>query len=916
MASGAVTATVASLPVVRALIDQARSKQFDGGVIGVLARPEWDGPAEFEHDGVPVNVVPCPSALAVREALLGRSPQRWLIVLTDRDTEDLGLGITAHFVGKRLRQPDPWEAVRDGFGATRVDHRLVTAANPRELANGLLMATPDGGWAPARGGLLTPDHAFSSLASVRLGLGKPGGDLDSGAVLAWSSHPTSTTGLADLRSLAGETVVDALLDWIGRRTGATGRAIAPLLRANRSGDAVPLGLVTRAVLSSAMDSGPRALLRAQLGERLSDPVLHAWASDAEAATSDLLVRDGDAAAHVLARAEKLLDTLESGSLAGASNLLRRGLSSRLAALGEALRIASDRAFVRADTQDPDAPLADPARVQSIEDVLTEVEAHALAGHQDELRVPRARAAVRLTRWLARPVQGLSTEPLDHYVARHRDHDAWVDRAADDVWTGVSDEGLAQGLRAVLAASRLRRSAHDLTFAAALARHEADQRPAPNGVAYLEEVMTGTVLPLAKSQPVLLVIADGMSAAVASEVIDDIVHRYESWLECVPKGHDRRGTALALLPTLTRVSRTSLLCGEHRDGGQAEERDGFAALCRAAGIQGTLFHKKPLDTSEAGFELGHDVTATIDDVTVTPLVACVLNTIDDALDRSDPGGTAWNASNVKHLRPLLDAARRSGRLVVLTSDHGHVIERRNGRSLSIPDASSNRSRPGTSGPAVTEGEIRMHGQRVLLHNGDATLAVDEQLRYGSLKAGYHGGAAPAEVIVPVCVLTPTGEPDGWRYAPPQSPDWWRGPVAVEAAAGKPTTPPAARRSTASPGPTLFDVAPPVASPRKDLAASVIASRTYRDQRSRASRVLIEDKQVGDLLRALVAAPANRLDSESAAAALGIATVQFSGALGQLQRLLNVEQYPVVSRDPDGVTVVLDLVLLREQFEVTE
>ncbi|MGW2395400.1 BREX-2 system phosphatase PglZ [Kitasatospora sp. NPDC001664] len=909
------TATAASLPVVRALIDQARSKQFDGGVIGVLARPEWDGPAEFEHAGVPVRVVPCPSALAVREALLGRAPERWLVVLTDRDTEDLGLGITAHFVGKRLRQPDPWDAVRDGFGATRVDHRLVTASHPRELANGLLLAAPAGGWAPARGGLLTPDHAFSSLASVRLGLGKPGSDLDAGAVLAWSSHPSSTTRLADLRSLAGETVVDALLEWIGRRTGATGRAIASLLRANRSRDAVPLGLVTRAVLSSGLDSGPRALLRAQLGERLSDPVFHTWASDAEAVTSDLLVRDSDTAAHVLARAEALLETLESASLAGASNLLRRGLSSRLAALGEALRAATDLASVRAKAHGPDAPLADPGQLQAIEDALTEVEAHALASHQDELRVPRARAAVRLTRWLARPVQTLSAEPLDRYVVRHRDHDAWVDRAADDVWTGVSDEGLAQGLRAVLAATRLRRSAHDLSFATALARHEADQRPAPNGVAFLEQVMTGTVLPLAKVQPVLLVIADGMSLAVASEVVDDMVHRYESWLECVPKGGDRRGTALALLPTLTRVSRTSLLCGEHRDGGQAEERDGFAALCRAAGIHSALFHKQPLDTSEAGFELGHDVTAAINDVNGTRLVACVLNTIDDALDRSDPGGTAWNASNVKHLRPLLDAARRSGRLVVLTSDHGHVIERRDGRSLSIPGASSNRSRPGASGPAPTEGEIRVQGQRVLLHGGDATLAVDERLRYGPLKAGYHGGAAPAEVIVPVCVLTPTSEPDGWRYAPPQSPDWWRGPVAVEDAAAKPATQPV-RRDTEDSGPTLFDVPPAAPAGRKDLAASVIASRTYRDQRSRATRVLIEDEQVGGLLRALLAAPANRLDSESAAAALGIATVQFNGALGQVQRLLNVEQYPVLSRDADGVTVVLDLVLLREQFEVTE
>ena len=39
-----------------------------------------------------------------------------------------------------------------------------------------------------------------------------------------------------------------------------------------------------------------------------------------------------------------------------------------------------------------------------------------------------------------------------------------------------------------------------------------------------------------------------------------------------------------------------------------------------------------------------------------------------------------------------------------------------------------------------------------------LAVDENLRYGPLKAGYHGGAAPAEAVVPVAVLVPGAVPE--------------------------------------------------------------------------------------------------------------------------------------------------------------
>ena len=59
-----------------------------------------------------------------------------------------------------------------------------------------------------------------------------------------------------------------------------------------------------------------------------------------------------------------------------------------------------------------------------------------------------------------------------------------------------------------------------------------------------------------------------------------------------------------------------------------------------------------------------------------------------------------------------------------------------------------------------------------------LAVDEHLRYGPLKAGYHGGASPAEAVVPVAVLVPGAVPEdvSLHLAPPQEPAWWIDPVA--------------------------------------------------------------------------------------------------------------------------------------------
>ena len=57
---------------------------------------------------------------------------------------------------------------------------------------------------------------------------------------------------------------------------------------------------------------------------------------------------------------------------------------------------------------------------------------------------------------------------------------------------------------------------------------------------------------------------------------------------------------------------------------------------------------------------------------------------------------------------------------------------------------------------------------------------------------------------------------------------------------------------------------------------------------------------------------RAHRDTVAAAAGVATSAFEPTMAALKRLLNIEGYAVVSLDPDGTTVVLDVALLREQF----
>ena len=947
-----------SAPVLRGLLDEARAKHYEHGVLGVRAKPDW--PAEtrtFTHDKVQVRIEPCVSALAVREALLSRRRDEWLIVLTDRTDEDLGAGVLSHFVGHRLRTPDPWAAVRNRFKATGIDPAIFATAGDRDVATGLLAATPPDGWPPAPGGVLTRAHAFGAVAAARLGLSDPVVDIT--AVLSWAADPSLPEQISDLRMLAGDPVTDAVLAWAAERTGVIAPAVLHLLRGGEARDIIPLGLVA-GVLGDATDhrsaEGAQvardALIRMETrlgGAVLPSAALTSWAAEASAVVTGMLRVPGrkTSGEALLARADHLLDRVRAAGLADGSDLLPSGLTRRFAALAAELRAATAG---RADS-DPDSAIVKRDGLDHVERAWASVAAHHLAG--DDRRTHAFHAAVRLTRWLAAATAD-SGGGLPALLRRHADQDAWADSAVNDAAAGASDPQLSVGLAAVLVAARTRRAAHDAGFASALAAYTRDNRSDPS-VLYVENLLPSLVMPLARQAPVLLLILDGMSAGVGTEVTASILGRpRDGWAEALLPGQSRRAAALAMLPTLTEVSRASLLCGELRRGGQDVERNGYAALARAHGLNDDEpFHKRPLDSARPGFAIADNVAAAITDVTRYPLVTCVLNSIDDALDRSDPGGTAWGADTVKHLDPLLDRARHAGRIVILTADHGHVIERRQGTQRPHADTSSSRSRGAGTPPG--DGEVLVTGERVLLHDGTAVLAVDENLRYGPLKAGYHGGASPAEAVVPVTVLVPGALPPGTglRLASPQEPSWWTDPVlpagqVLSAAAATGTAPagraaatPAAAPASRPPKPsqdlanrpgetasTLFDLPEPTSQTRADApgpataaspgpaatAEAVLASAAYKENKKRLGRITVSDAKVGALLAALAGSPSHRLAPVAAASALEESPLMLRGAITQVQQLLNIDGAAVIRIDADGATVILDGAALAEQYGV--
>lgn len=882
------------------------------------AAPDPARATTFHEGGATVHVRPCVSALAVLDAYERLPEGDYLIVLTDRDRHDLGDSVLLRARGRDVHVVDPWSEVPALFGARTADRELRSLGT--WAADALVAYQPADGWPRVTSDTVTARHALSNLLARLLQQRLPS-SLDEVSIavrlderdgrLAWQATD------ADLRQRLTAWASDTLgpaahhaLTVAAQRqvpVAAVGLAMDVLWPAEAEGVTVTEEQVAARVRAERILGGEP--IRAEDARRLAD-VARVVTLRREAESDPELGRVLEAAEEVLA---------STGWAAGAerSDILRAGLRARLRHLASVLH----------------AGLEDPTAVTGVETALDEVLEHRLARPTDR-EVVAARMAVRLLRWLAHPTGARADLPstLTAALWQQVDDGGWVDRAVAPVWTGSADPEIGTVYRALLERVAALRRTRDEVAARQLADATAADA-ALTGVTPLETLRERVLARLTSAHDrVLVVVVDGMSTAVASEVVESATGR--GWTELLPPSAEhrsgRRAAALAVLPSMTTYSRTSLFAGALCTGTQDVEERRWREELHAP-----VFHKDDLSAG-AGALLPDDLLAAIN---APGLVGVVLNTVDDALFKADPGGTSWSDEMIRHLRPLLDAAYLADRVVVLTSDHGHVIER-GSRLHSVPGGAA-RWRPADSGP-VQDGEVLVEGRRVLAGEGTAVLAWTEDLRYSNRAAGYHGGASLAEITVPLIVLARGADADvaGWRPGPPQAPAWWNDPAAARpepVAGGR-----RARRSsaanavdggtpvtrlshkpsgTAAPegqGTLGFDVEPPPA-PMPDtdrgLVAGVLDSPTYREQRARGGRHALDDAVVRALLDALVARD-GRAHRDTLATAAGITTVEITGMLAALRRLLNVEGYAVVREDVDGTTVVLDLGALRQQFELED
>ncbi|MFE1902217.1 BREX-2 system phosphatase PglZ [Streptomyces gardneri] len=899
--------------IVEALLETELRRANDRRLLLVHARYDSAAPTDFTArlDGRQrlVRVTDQDSVLGIVDAwqrlLAEPEDDRLLVVTSDVPATALGWDLRAHAVGRRSLTVDRAEIVKQLFGAADLDPRMV-----REvwLLDALIEAEPADGW-PRDGSVLTRDAAVKALVGERLGLGRviggPSLDLDTNALLAWSR---TTAGPARFRELA-ESERSGLTDWLSGVIGAAAPTLLALIADGRGQDAMALGVLGSVLSAPDAPAGTSFALGGLFGSTLRSVddlpsftssvigALARWIGEAEAnSASGAEARQRVYA--VLDRADQLAAEAGLGQALRVDPLLPSGLKARLSDLAAALETSSDEA----------------------ETVLNHVLAHQLARlHPASCKA--ARMAVRVMRWLDGPEPVVAS--VGQGVSEHFAQWGWVDRALAVLAEGdpLGESVVGQAYHRLIGKARARRTAIDEQFAARLSGWtRAASTQAPAGALLIEDVLTTLAVPLAGAgktavAPLVLVL-DGMSAAIAAQLGDEIDRRV--WTEIVPASQGaegaRRQAAVSMLPSVTTISRASLLSGTATSGKQPAESKGFATLWQRHRRTGTLFHKGQIGGVE-GHRLAPEL---LEALAGDGVVGVVLNTIDDALDHGQEGErTTWRLKDVSHLLDLLNAARGYGRPVLLVSDHGHVIDRSpKGRGpVKAPGVQSARWRTGTVG----EGEVELSGPRVLAGDGSIVAPWREDIRYTPRKAGYHGGASIAEVTVPVIALVPSQDllPSGWVVLPPEQsvPSWWepRNETAADAEPEALASRRGRKPKEAQAGEGLFaadDVAPEMPT----LGDKVVRTQRYQTQKAFVRRAP-DAKAVAAVIDALAAA-GGKLTPDAVAATATAATGRSQRNaeifVTVVQRLLNVEGYSVINLVDAGRTVELNVPLLHEQF----
>lgn len=855
------------------------------------------------------------SSLDVRDALRGLEGQdQGLVLLTDLRDRDLGQDVLARVARHMVIEPRPWDEVRAMLDVRRVDPRV---ARQKHVAKILVKHAPADGWPPVASGVLDAGQAWGMVLRAAVPGLRDAESVDLQMLLEWSLVEDHVHAWRHVGEIWPSEHLDVVFDIVERRAGViAGRALAALQR-GAVDDLVAWGLVADCLVR-APEAPATLKISGKLEDRLqiaveSVDVLQPWASAALTVAQRRDLRDDLRAATHDSRkhADQILDELGGPALAVESDVLPQGFRQRL------------DAFAAAVNQAIDNPTDD--RLEAVEQTGDRVRAHE-GDERNELRRTRVRMIGRLLRWLTHQSEHDVQTPagLGEALETYRRHGGLVDHARAQLWRPENHEALAAAMRKLDQRVRDAREQQNQHFGRAVATWMQHGSPGPAFLP-IEDVLRTVVAPVAvASRNVLLVVLDGMSMAIYRELRPSL--EALGWAELVPADQGRPWTAVATMPSVTEFSRTSLLCGRLERGNQSTEREGFQThpelqKVSMGGKPPVLFHKKHVGAwTDAG--KGQEIFEAVRDPK-RRVVGVVLNDVDDFLAKHEPSIQRWDVNSLDPLAALLETAIEADRLVILTSDHGHVLEH---DMTHVEDGAGERYR--LADKPDTRYEIVVEGTRVdpgALDDRRRVVAPwSERVRYASTKHGYHGGVTPQEMVVPLGVFTSDGrELEGWVFAPSDTPVWWDPEAATEPtpASAKPRRARVGRKKKAvskKPGQTALFPEPksestaggPVEIP--SWVERLLESSVYQEQRAAAGPAGLKEERLKLLLAALDAR--GRLSKAAAARAMRTPEMRVRPSLSAAQRVLNVEGYPVLDVDGETGEVRLNREYLEGQFGV--
>lgn len=788
----------------------------------------------------------CRSMLEMRDQLSSGDPGKLVIVTP---VEELSDDLCARLHKRALLRVDTWEVLRQRYNARTIEGRLRA---DRVVGSALLRCATA---APLSAGVLTEEGAWLVVCTEIFGF--PTARPDPVDLLRWTADAGEERLAANPQELR-----DRLAVWLKRTSGPIAETLLAVVAAGYARDGVAIGLALRALLADTKSPElAQALVRAEryTGNRpLPREIAETWAAASEKLVSSDQIEASD----------RILNDLGAAPFAWLS---------RWSALGTRQRSDEFAAEL--------APL--PRNAATLERMIAELRDRHWSTSERPI-LGRLEMAIRLLRWLHAADPTLAD--FEDAALWYEREGSWVDWARTRIRGGYERGPLAAALANLTAAVKERRERQNRQFAAMLASWN-NQGAHFQKLTGVESVIERFVVPLAlKEEPVLVIVLDGMSFAVRRELsIELAARRWTAWspdsLEIPP--------SVSALPSVTEFSRYSLLSGELARGTQGAEELAWSThsgLVAAGGRQHppVLFHKNDL-AAMAGPD--PPVLREIAD-TRRRVVGIVINAIDDSLSGPVQIAPDWNLEYLAVLRPLLDEASAAGRIVLLTADHGHILDY--GTECRRQEG-SDRYRPGKGDAA---GEYYLERGRVVGSIGVTTLGV-EGIRYGARpRNGYHGGVTPQECLVPVVVFAQAGQTvTGWKEVVESQPDWWlAGPSAP------PPNEPKTRRKPKQQQ-TLFT---------EDWISSLMASDLFRQQMEPPGNRIQPDR-LAAVLRALDAA-GNRLLRAAFASRLSLPLVRVNTTVAAMQRVLNYDGYGVLTIDEAADMVVLDRALLERQFNL--